>query len=245
MTARVASILHAQEQSQIAAVAAFEARTTAKIMSNLVQQRFEALKARRESNLNLRRQRLAEKLDAEERALREELLNSKQTPEQRRAELAGRARALAAKREADRQALAQSLYERAFQENCDVLREANSKRILYRTLDERDAQVSLHASAWPPASSMRGTRLARCSVRRRCGRACRAQLTTQAACMGAHVAPPARTPTSLVADACRARRAVSAAAQIEQRMATRIMESEEKAMWHELNVAEADRAEQR
>lgn len=157
----------------MAAVASFEARTTAKIMNNLVQQRFEALKARRESNLNLRRQRLAEKLDAEERALRDELLNSKQTPEQRRAELAARARALAAKREADRQALAQSLYERAFQENCDVLREANSKRILYRTLDERDAQVSLHACERmppPPERSVHDVRVgvhgARSSQRR-------------------------------------------------------------------------------
>lgn len=138
-----------QEQAQIASVAAFESRTTAKIIGNLVQQRFEALKARRESNLNLRRQRLAEKLDAEENALREELISSRLTPEQRRAELAGRARAMAAKREAERQALAQSLYERAFQENCDVLREANSKRVLYRTLEERDAQARQKTCAAP------------------------------------------------------------------------------------------------
>lgn len=40
---------------------------------------------------------------------------------------------------------AAKLYEQAFMENCDVLRETNSKRILYRTLEERNAQVNVTA----------------------------------------------------------------------------------------------------
>lgn len=123
------------------AVANFEARTTKKIVSNIVQQRFDALKARQEADLNARRQKLADKLDLEDLALRQELLASKKTPEQRRSELAARARALAAKREAERQQLAASLYEKAFIQSCDVLRVENTKRILYRTLEERNAQV--------------------------------------------------------------------------------------------------------
>lgn len=107
----------------------------------MIQRRFEALKERREADLNARRQRLAEKLYAEDAALKQELVMSKETPEQRRAKLAARARELAARREAQRQEAAAQLYEQAFMENCDVLRETNSKRVLYRTLEERNAQV--------------------------------------------------------------------------------------------------------
>ncbi|GFR41019.1 hypothetical protein Agub_g1451 [Astrephomene gubernaculifera] len=134
------------EQNMVA-VANFEARTTKKIVSNIVQQRFDALKARREADLNARRQRLAEKLAAEDMALRQELIASKKTPEQRRAELAARARALAERREAERQQLAASLYEKAFIQSCDVLRGENSKRILYRTLEERNAQIEQRMAA--------------------------------------------------------------------------------------------------
>ena len=122
-------------------MAEFETRTTKRIVNNIVQQRFEALKARKEGNLNARRQRLADKLDGEDAAYKAELLASKKTPEQRRAELTQRARDLATRREAERQQLAATLYDRAFMESCDVLRDANSKRTLYRTLDERNAQV--------------------------------------------------------------------------------------------------------
>ena len=110
--------------------------------------RFEDLKARREVDLDVRRARLAHKLVHEEAALRQELLDSKERPEERRAKLADRARLLATKRESERQQLATSLLDRAFDEGCDVLRETNSRRVLYRTLEERNAQVSaasLHA----------------------------------------------------------------------------------------------------
>lgn len=73
-------------------------------------------------------------------------MSTRETPEQRRAGLAARARALAAKREAGRQARAEQLYEQAFQENCDVLRETNSKRMLFRTIEERRAQVRARAA---------------------------------------------------------------------------------------------------
>ncbi|PNH12384.1 Coiled-coil domain-containing protein 11 [Tetrabaena socialis] len=128
-------------EGKMVAVAEFEHRTTKKIVNTVVQQRFDALKARQEGDLNARRQRLADKLDAEDLALRHELLASKKTPEQRRAELAARARALAAQREAERHQLATTLYEKAFVQSCDVLRVENSKRILYRTVEERNAQI--------------------------------------------------------------------------------------------------------
>lgn len=124
-------------------MADWQAKSDDRIRQLVVQQRFEALKARREANLDGRRQRLAAKLFQEDQQLKQELLASQETPEQRRAKLAARARELAARREAERQELAKQLYERAFMENCDVLRDVNSKRFLYRTLEERNAQVVL------------------------------------------------------------------------------------------------------
>lgn len=106
-----------------------------------VQARFEALRARREADLDARRQQLAQKLFEEDVALKNELVSTRETPEQRRAKLADRARALAARREGERQQLAAQLQKQAFMESCDVLRETNSKRILFRTLEERNAQV--------------------------------------------------------------------------------------------------------
>ena len=140
----------------------------------MIQQRLDKLRARRESLIDERRGRLADKLFLEDQALKNELVSSKETPEQRRAKLATRARELAATREAERQKIAVELYQRAFEENCDVLRETNSKRILYRTLDERNAQVRMmlgqggvyvcvracvcvcvYACVWSRASSLR------------------------------------------------------------------------------------------
>lgn len=94
-------------------------------------------------DLDVRRSKLAFKLMQEDAALKDELVNSREKPEERRAKLADRARQLASKRESERQDLARTLLDRAFEEGCDVLRETNSKRVLYRTLDERTAQVNM------------------------------------------------------------------------------------------------------
>lgn len=202
-----------QAEQQSAAVAEFEVRTTKRIINNIVQQRFEALKARQEADLNVRRQKLADKLEADDAALKAELLASRKTPEQRRAELAARARELAARREAERQSLAATLYEKAFIENCDVLRDANSKRVLYRTVDERNAQVRCVAGLEAGHALFEPT-------------ACSDSMDLDNALNG-----PARE---------RAWRL-----QIEQKMAQKILEQEEKRMWHEMNESERARAEQR
>ncbi|KAL6765783.1 tumor suppressor, Mitostatin-domain-containing protein [Haematococcus lacustris] len=130
-----------KDEARAAHIVTWQAKSDEKLRHLTVQRRFEAAKQRRESDLNARRQRLAEKLIAEDAALKDELLRSRETPEQRRAKLAERARQLATKRESRRQELAAQLQEKAFEENCDVLRQTHSKRILYRTLDERSAQI--------------------------------------------------------------------------------------------------------
>ncbi|GAX79725.1 hypothetical protein CEUSTIGMA_g7166.t1 [Chlamydomonas eustigma] len=139
--------MNINESKRVSSAIQWQMSSDAKLRSNIVKQRFEELRQRREVDLDARRARLASKLMREDAQLKQELIDSQETPEQRRAKLADRARALAGKREAERQQLAASLYERAFQEDCDVLRETNSKRVLYRTLEERTAQIEQKMAA--------------------------------------------------------------------------------------------------
>ncbi len=75
-------------------------------------------------------------------ALQEELLSSRRTPEQRRAELAERARSLAARREGERQRLAQQLLDQQFKEGCDQLRGVESKKLTMDMIHQQQLQVS-------------------------------------------------------------------------------------------------------
>eukprot|EP00798_Chlamydomonas_sp_ICE-L_P002719 gene2719-12592_t len=136
-----------QEDKSFGHIAQWQAKSDAKVKSMVIQKRLEVLKARRDADLDARRRRLAEKLQHEDWAMKEELINSQETPEECRAKLASRARALASKREAERLDQSATLRERAFQENCNVLRETNSKRALFRTLDERTAQIEQKMAA--------------------------------------------------------------------------------------------------
>lgn len=142
-----------QEERLFGAINDWNTKSEMKAKNTSINKRFEELKARREQDLDARRARLASKLMREDAALKLELVSMQESPEERRAKLAARARELAGKREAERQDLADSLYRQAFTENCDVLRTTQSKRILYRTLEERTAQVrdacwEMHACMW-------------------------------------------------------------------------------------------------
>jgi hypothetical protein len=76
-----------------------------------------------------------------------------ETPAQRRAALAQRAREMAAKREAERRALADALLEESFRENCDPLRERYTRQIIYKTAAERQQQVGCVAVAKAAAAA--------------------------------------------------------------------------------------------
>ncbi|KAG1664182.1 hypothetical protein FOA52_011358 [Chlamydomonas sp. UWO 241] len=130
-----------KQTEHFAATVDWSVKSGAKASATAIRARLEELKARREAGVDERRRELAYKLAQEDACIRAELLSLEETPEERRAKLAARARALADRREAERQALAQSLYSQAFAESCDVLRTTQSKRMLLRTLDERSAQI--------------------------------------------------------------------------------------------------------
>lgn len=130
-----------QADNHIGAVASWQVKTDEKIQQNAVQQRLAALKARKEASLDERRQKLAALLQDEEQALKDELICSQLTPEQRRQQMADRARQLAAARESERKQIAQELLDRAFRESCDPLRAQYSQQIVYRTNEDRMQQV--------------------------------------------------------------------------------------------------------
>ena len=101
-------------QAKFGNVAKWEADTDKKIANNAVRRELDKLRDARSAQIQARRERLAQKLYHEEEALRAELINSKVTPEERRAALASRAKALWEAREAERQAEASALMERHF-----------------------------------------------------------------------------------------------------------------------------------
>eukprot|EP01023_Acetabularia_acetabulum_P039153 TRINITY_DN3757_c0_g1_i1.p1 TRINITY_DN3757_c0_g1~~TRINITY_DN3757_c0_g1_i1.p1 ORF type:complete len:485 (-),score=97.69 TRINITY_DN3757_c0_g1_i1:155-1609(-) len=130
-----------KECQNLHAVADWENKTDNKLKEKEMRRRFEDLRKQREERLDDRRQRLAEKLMQEEQDLQEELMNNTEGPEERRRKMAERAYQLSAEREKERQQLAQELMDRHFRENCDPLREVYSKKILDRTVDQRQTQV--------------------------------------------------------------------------------------------------------
>lgn len=130
-----------QEHRQLGATAAWEQRTGARIEAHHQQQRFAALRAQSDASLAERRAALQHKLLAEEAALKQELVSSQETPAQRRATMAAQAHALAQRREAQRQQLATSLLDQAFRDNCDPLRERNSRRLVLDTAAQCEQQV--------------------------------------------------------------------------------------------------------
>ena len=139
-----------QEQNKLNAAASWQLKTDQKIKALNINARFEALKLRRLADIERRQSQLADKLAMEELALQQELLDSRTTPEQRRAELTARARSLAAKREAERQQLAQQLYEQQFRESCDLLRGKESQIATHETQHIQQQQVQpqmLHYNA--------------------------------------------------------------------------------------------------
>lgn len=130
-----------QEDKKLGATATWAQKTDCRIQENQLQQRFSALKAEADAALAARQEKLALKLHAEEQQLRQELISCQETPAQRRTQLANRAHELARRREAERQQLATALMDQAFRDNCDPLRERNSRRLVYNTAQEREQQV--------------------------------------------------------------------------------------------------------
>ena len=125
----------------------WEKKTDGKIKRNRVMQRYQGLQQQREDSIDERRQRLAQKLRAEDEALMQELQSNVHSADHRRKKLADKARKLAEQKEERRQAVADELLERQWREGCDPLRALDSHRRLMQVVDTRRAQVYEKAEA--------------------------------------------------------------------------------------------------
>lgn len=103
--------------------------------------RFEALKARADATLDVRREKLAGMLFEEEQTLQHELVANQVTPEERHAALVERARALVAKRETERARFAEQQLYRQWRAGCDGVRQGDSFAMQEKALAGRGAQV--------------------------------------------------------------------------------------------------------
>ncbi len=121
--------------------AQWENNTDKMIAKNQFKKRFEALKAQAEANLDARREKLAAMLLAEEAALKQELVDRQQTPEERHHALEARARALFKQREDERAQFAQEMLYRQWREGCDGVRQGDSKAKTVSTVEGRKAQL--------------------------------------------------------------------------------------------------------
>ncbi|KAK3252793.1 hypothetical protein CYMTET_37927 [Cymbomonas tetramitiformis] len=131
---------HVQALNKKLHVANWEIVTDTKIQRNVVNERYESLKAQAEAQLDVRRQRLAEKLYEEDIALQIELKSNQETPEERRAKMVERAKVLYEEREQERQQFAnEKLYEH-WRDSNDTLRGVDSKKVLLNAEAERKVQ---------------------------------------------------------------------------------------------------------
>ena len=122
----------------------WENKTDEKIRRKLVKQRFETLKTEAAEQLQARRERLGAKLRLEESMYQEELGLARETPEERRAKLEARAKELREQRESERSKFAEDAMHRRWRENCDAVRELDSKAIVEETERVRAVQVEEH-----------------------------------------------------------------------------------------------------
>mmetsp|Transcript_15792 Transcript_15792/g.44191 ORF Transcript_15792/g.44191 Transcript_15792/m.44191 type:complete len:486 (+) Transcript_15792:226-1683(+) len=132
---------NSKTQLRLNNIATWEDMTSNKITQRTINNRFETLKGQRENELDARRERLAKKLFTEEKALQDELLASRPTAEENRKKLTDKARQLAHAREMERQKLANSLMMQHFRENCDPIREQDSKKLLQQAVKAREQQL--------------------------------------------------------------------------------------------------------
>ncbi|KAG7219023.1 hypothetical protein INR49_005923 [Caranx melampygus] len=106
-----------------------------------VDREVKAAVSRHESNINERRRRLAELLEAEELQLLQELEEAKETMVERQARMRDRARGLRERRERERQQLVAHKMEQLFIQSCEELRTIQNRRREQQACAERVAQV--------------------------------------------------------------------------------------------------------
>ncbi|GLD56863.1 deoxyribonuclease-2-beta-like protein, partial [Lates japonicus] len=106
-----------------------------------VQREIRAAMKRHESDIEERRHRLRELLEAEEQQLLQEVEEKKETTVERQAKMREKAKVLRERRESERQQLVSDKLDQLFREQCDELRTIQTRRREQQVCAEREAQV--------------------------------------------------------------------------------------------------------
>lgn len=115
------------ENGRLAHRANWEINTNKMIEKNAIANIARGIEAEGQSKLQARRQKLAALLQADEEMYKKDLMNLRETSQQKAKRLVNHARKLKADREAKRQAFAQEMYNRQWREACDDLRHISSE----------------------------------------------------------------------------------------------------------------------
>lgn len=119
----------------------FELRTDRRIERNNVRSRMGEMQQAEADSVEQRRQRLAQQIQAEQEAVKEDLRQTYETPEQRVQAMRERVSELRYAREKERRALAAEQLDRAWRENADGIRHLESRKMTALVMDERSRQL--------------------------------------------------------------------------------------------------------
>lgn len=119
----------------------WEQKTNEKIFAKSVIRKVEDMKRSENVELEVRRDRLREKLRSEEDALIAEVEASKETTIERQAKMRQRVKELREVREKERIANVTARYEQQFRENCDEVRQDLQMRNLRSVVQDRNVQL--------------------------------------------------------------------------------------------------------
>jgi len=132
----------ARKQQELTELALWEQKSGEKIAKNVAALRYRELQAKAEAALDARRQRLSDKLWAEDQAIQSELAQSaKPDPAKQRAALMERAKALKAERERERVAYVNEQNYIQWRMSCDPLRARDSQMNTMEVAEARKTQV--------------------------------------------------------------------------------------------------------
>eukprot|EP00164_Ancoracysta_twista_P006355 GFYU01008838.1.p2 GENE.GFYU01008838.1~~GFYU01008838.1.p2 ORF type:complete len:462 (-),score=178.09 GFYU01008838.1:48-1433(-) len=122
-------------------VAKWENKTYDRILRNNVERQFDSMQKQESEALEVRRDRLADLLRAEQDQYQYELANMTESADVRRERMENRARALREQRESERLQEVEDRYQQRFRAMCDPLREFDSKVITLECTHARDVQL--------------------------------------------------------------------------------------------------------
>lgn len=130
-----------QQQEKYSNIASWENKTYKWQFKQNVDRKFAELRKKQKQALVARRRRLAELLNAEDKALKAELKDVFEAPEDRRKRLEEKAMALKNKREEARRKNVQAMYDKQFRATCDAYRELQSLQRTKIAVDGLQAQI--------------------------------------------------------------------------------------------------------